>query len=147
MEWLRLDRWRGRGEHLEAACEIVALLDDSSRSQEILDIARPEAEHGELEALAYFADRLEGRMASQAGDAQRAAECLERSAEGFARLGAPWEEAWSRLLLVESTAELGPDPETEAQLSLALPTFERLGSIGEIERAKALLDRLKSPSV
>lgn len=117
------------------------------RSEQILDLVRAEAEHGELEALRHFADRFEGRMALEAGDLPRAAECLELSAEGFARLGAPWEEAWSRLLLVESTAELGPDPETEAQLSLALPTFERLGSIGEIERAKALLDRLKSPSV
>ncbi|MDQ3964756.1 MAG: AAA family ATPase, partial [Actinomycetota bacterium] len=47
MAWLRLDRWRGRGEHLEAACEIVILLDDPDRCDEILDVARAEAEHGE----------------------------------------------------------------------------------------------------
>ncbi|HEV3472761.1 MAG TPA: AAA family ATPase, partial [Actinomycetota bacterium] len=146
MAWLRLDRWRGRGEHLEAACEIVILIDDVDRCEEILELARVEAEHGELEALCYFADRLEGRMASGPDDLPRARARLERSAEGFARLGAPWEEAWSRLLLAETYAELGLDFDTEAQLTLALPTFERLGSVAEIERARALLTRLKRPA-
>jgi hypothetical protein len=142
MAWLRLDRWRGRGEHLEAACEIVILLDDPGRSEVILELARTEAEHGELEALRHFADRLEGRMASKAGDFQRAVDCLERSADGFASLSAPWEESWSRLLLAEIDAELGLGAETEAQLSRALPTFERLGSVAELERARALLARV-----
>lgn len=144
MEWLRLDRWRGRGEHLEAACEIVILLDDPDRCDEILELARAEADHGELGALRYFADRLAGRMASGPGDFPRARDCLERSAEGFARLGAPWEEAWSRLLLAEASAEVGLDAESEAQLSRALPTFERLRSVGEIERAQTLLTGLKT---
>ncbi|MDQ3963665.1 MAG: hypothetical protein M3277_07120, partial [Actinomycetota bacterium] len=140
-----LDRWRGRGEHLEAACEIVILLDDPDRCDEILDVARAEAEHGELEALRYFADRLEGRMASGPGDLPRARDCLERSADGFARLGAPWEEAWSRLLLAEAIAELGPGADAETQLARALPIFERLRSVGEIERARSVLSRLTTP--
>lgn len=142
MGWLRLDRWRGRGEHLEAACEIAPLLDDRSRSEEVLEAARAEAEHGELEALHCFADRLEGRMAATKGDLGRAAGYLERSADGFVRLGAAWEEAWSRLLLAETNVELGLGVETETQLSRALTTFERLRSVQEIERARTLSSRL-----
>jgi len=57
---------------------------------------------------------------------------LRRSAEGFASLGAPWEEAWSRLLLAELTSDAG-------EAARALPVFERLGSVEEIDRASELL--------
>jgi len=57
---------------------------------------------------------------------------LRRSADGFASLGAPWEEAWSRLLLAELTSDVG-----EARQALAV--FERLGSVSEIESAQVLL--------
>ena len=86
--------------------------------------AREEAAACGLLALPFFADRLEGRMLGSA-------ELLRRSAEGFAELGAPWEEAWSRLLLAELTGEA-------ADLGGSLATFERRGSVAELDRVQAL---------
>jgi hypothetical protein len=86
-----------------------------------------------------FADRLEGRTAYAGGDALQAAELLSRSAEGFAALGASWEEAWSRLLLAEVVAN-GESRRAEQELAAALSVFERLGSVQETDRARALLE-------
>jgi hypothetical protein len=63
---------------------------------------------------------------------------LERSAAGFAALGAVWQEAWSRLLIAE--AVISDDPRrAQEELASALPVFERLGSVLETEQARALL--------
>jgi hypothetical protein len=100
--------------------------------------ARDEAQVGQQLTLPLFADRLEGRAAGAAGDVVKAARLLERSAEGFAALEAVWEEAWSRLLLAQLVA--GSDAQrAEQELARALPVFERLGSVGEVEHARALL--------
>jgi hypothetical protein len=79
---------------LETLCEIAGLRDDWDGAHELVAQARAEAEHGELLALRFYADRLEGRAAASVP-------LLRRSAEGFAALGARWEEARSRLLLAE----------------------------------------------
>jgi tetratricopeptide (TPR) repeat protein len=117
---------------LEAYTDLVSVEDDRERAAAILERAGLETELGELEGLPCFADRLAGRLAAADGERDRAIELLRRSADGFAGVGAPWEEAWSRLLLAEIAGD-----RTEAEDSLA--TFERLGSIGEIERAQAFL--------
>jgi class 3 adenylate cyclase len=109
---------------LEALCEVVGEQQDSDAAQTILARAREEATEGELLALPCFADRLEGRMN---GDP----ELLRRSAEGFAALGALWEEAWSRLLLAELTGDAD-------EAARGLPVFEQLGSVQELERARRL---------
>ncbi|MGH3102667.1 MAG: LuxR family transcriptional regulator, partial [Gaiellaceae bacterium] len=85
-----------------------------------------------------YADRLEGRAAAAAGDVERATELLRRSAEGFAALGARWEEAWSRLLVAEVIVG-GEARQAERELAAALPVFEQLGSVREAERVRALL--------
>jgi class 3 adenylate cyclase len=110
---------------VEALCEVVGEQQDWDTAPTILARAREEAAEGELLALPCFADRLEGRMN---GDP----ELLRRSAEGFASLGAPWEEAWSRLLLAELTGDAD-------EAGRASPVFEQLGSVQELERAKKLL--------
>jgi hypothetical protein len=110
---------------LEALCEVVAEQKDWDSAEAILARAREEAAECELLALPCFADRLEGRM-------HNTPELLVRSAEGFASLGAVWEEAWSRLLLAELTSDAG-------EAARALPVFERLGSVREIDRAQRLL--------
>jgi tetratricopeptide (TPR) repeat protein len=109
---------------LEALCEVAAGGggDEAART---IDLARTEAAECGLLALPFHADRLEGRLRSDP-------ELLRRSADGFASLGAPWEEAWSRLLLAELTSDAG-------EARRALEVFERLGSVSEIERAQALL--------
>jgi len=118
--------WTGRGEGsaplLEALCEVSAAAEDWEDAEWTLRLARGEAEECRLLALPYFADRLEGRLAAAADRDSEASELLRRSAEGFRGLGAPWEEAWSRLQF----AEAGREPE---QAFAALATFERLGSV------------------
>src|SRR5262249_55055921 len=100
--------------------------------------AREEAALGEQLALPLLADRLEGRAAGAFGDVAAAGELLERSAEGFAAIGARWEEAWSRLLLAEAVAGAAGE-RAERALAAALPVFEELASVREAERAPALL--------
>ncbi|HXV57384.1 MAG TPA: hypothetical protein VD704_05905, partial [Gaiellaceae bacterium] len=129
------------GVTLEALTEIVAARERWDEAPDLAAAAREEAEAGELLSLPLVADRLEGRAAAVREDLPRAAELLARSAAGFAALEAPWEEAWSRLLLAE--ALLGADPPVaERELKAALPVFERLGSVRETERARAALEAL-----
>jgi len=123
---------------LEALCELAAARGDWEEATALAAAAREEAAWGELLALPLFADRLEGRAAAASGDAARASELLARSAEGFAKLEARWEEALSRLLLAE--ALLGSDAGgAQRELTSALPVFEALRSAREAERARALL--------
>jgi class 3 adenylate cyclase/DNA-binding SARP family transcriptional activator len=119
-------------------CEIAAARADWAEVPRLAADARGEAEECGLLALPLVVDRLEGRAASAAGDAERAAFLLGRSADGFRELEAPWEEAWSRLLLGEA---LLPHDRgvAEADLAEALATFERLGSVREAERARTAL--------
>jgi tetratricopeptide (TPR) repeat protein len=110
---------------LEALCEHAAAAEDWEQARVLVQRAREESETTGLLALPSFADRLDGQM-------QRDPSLLRRSAEGFARLGAPWEEAWSRLQLAELTGKA-------ADLGNAVETFERLGSRKELERARAVV--------
>src|SRR5581483_4526928 len=128
----------GAGAALEALCEIAAAGGRWDEAERLTAAARAEAGTGELLALPPVADRLEGRAAGARGDAAEAARLLGRSAEGFAAIGARWEEAWSRLLLGEAVASLD-GARAERELAAALPVFERLGSVREAERARALL--------
>jgi len=131
-------RTAGSGLTLEMLCEVVAMRGDWDEAVRVVAAAREEAKVGEQIALPLYADRLEGRAAAAAGDAARAAELLRRSADGFAVLGAQWEEAWSRLLLAEVI--VGSDRErAEREVAAALPVFEHLRSVRELRRARALL--------
>jgi hypothetical protein len=122
----------------EALCEIVAAEEDWGAASDVLAAARRQAELSEVVALPLFADRLEGRRAAAEGDFTEAARLLKHSAEGFAELGAVWEEAWSRELLAEVLVELGDDGDARSHRDAARIAFERLGSVVERERAIAL---------
>ncbi len=125
------------GVTLEALCEIAALRERWEEAPGLVAAAREEAENAEDPSLRLFADRLDGRAAGVRGDVAHAANLLARSADGFAGLVAPWEEAWSRLLLAEVVARSDPQ-RADRELAVALPVFERLGSVQEAERARAL---------
>jgi DNA-binding SARP family transcriptional activator len=86
---------------LEARCEIAAARERWDEAPELVAAAREEASVGEQLSLPLFADRLEGLAAAAAGDMAQAAELLGRSAEGFAAIGARWEESRSRLMLAD----------------------------------------------
>jgi len=123
---------------LEFLCETTAARQRWEDAAGLVAAARAAAETGEQLSLPLYADRLEGRAAAAAGDTARAGELMRRSAEGFSALGARWEEAWSRLLVAEVLGG-SEAPQAERELAAALPVFEQLGSVREIERARALL--------
>ena len=148
LEWASLDvSGFIRAEHLQSMCDTVAPAGDWGRAREVLSVARAEAASAEMGILGFFADRLEGRMAAATGDLEAALNHLGRAAEGFRSLQAPWEEAWSRLLLAESLDEGGMPREAERHLSRALPIFERLGSVAEIEAARSLFGRISNEEI
>lgn len=120
---------------LEALCEITAARGDWQEAAPLAARAREEAAWGELLSLPLFADRLEGRAAAATGDVDRGASLLRRSADGFGKLEAVWEEAFSRLLLADAL----DGQAAQQELAAALPVFERLGSVREADRARAVL--------
>jgi hypothetical protein len=126
------------GVTLEALCEIAALRGRWADAPELVAAARAEAAVGEQVSLPLFAARLEGRAAAATGDPARGAELLAGTVEGFAGLGARWEEAWSRLHLAETVGP-GDPARAERELAAALPVFEELRSVREVERARSLL--------
>jgi hypothetical protein len=121
-----------------ARCEIAAERAAWSEVPALATASREEAAKGELLALPLVVDRLEGRAAAAAGDAEAASLLLRRSADGFRELEAAWEEAWSRLLLGEVLLP-GDRSTAEPELAPALAVFERLGSVREIERSRSAL--------
>jgi class 3 adenylate cyclase len=126
------------GRFLEARCEIASLEGDVREAAELVAAARAEAEFGGQLALPLYADRLEAQAASAAEEPERATRLLAQSAAGFAALGAVWQAAWSRLLLAETVIRDDAQRARE-ELALALPVFERLGSVREDRRARELL--------
>ena len=128
----------GAGTTLQVLCEIVAAQGSWDDAPRIVAAARAEAEIGEQLSVPLHADRLEGRAAAAAGNAEQAVLLLRRSAAGFAELGARWEEAWSRLLLAEVLVD-SDSQEAGRELEPALSVFEELRSVREAERAHRLL--------
>jgi hypothetical protein len=126
--------------HLEAMCDVLARTDVVD-ARDVLALARREQARAGLAALSGFADRLEASIAAVSGDPVKAATLLGSAAQTFAGLRAPWEEAWSRLLLGEIQAPREPAA-AEPELSLALGIFERLGSTAEAERSDRALGEL-----
>ena len=130
---------RRLGVNLDGLCEVIAVRGDWQRAKEVVALARAEAEARGVLPLRYFADRLDGLLATASNEQERAESLLRRSAEGFAALGAPWEEAWSRLLVGEALTASCRSVDADQELSAALATFERLDSVRESERAVQLL--------
>jgi len=131
------------GTTLEALCEIAGARGRWDEAPRLVTAAREEAGVGEQLTLPPCADRLEGRAASAAGGVDEAARLLGRSAEGFAALGAAWEEAWSRLLLAEAVAARDR-ARAAREAAAALRVFERLGSVRETGRARTLAAGLEA---
>jgi hypothetical protein len=90
-----------------------------------------------------MADRLEGRAALAAGDADRAVELLARARDGLAGLGARWEAACTELPLAESLLQAGRRGEAAELLPAALALFDQLGSVLELARTRELLAKLR----
>lgn len=143
--WLRLEESLVRGVHMEAMCEVLADLEEWDAARDFIPLAREQVQLGEMLGLQFFVDRLEGRMASALGDAGQAAAALASSANGFANLRAPWEEAWSRLLLGELLLGEGDTAEAVTALATAQRAFQALGSVRERDRCAILQSSLGIP--
>ena len=148
LEWLVSGDVAGvtmtRSAILGARCEVVADLALWELADATLAESRAFAEQALLDALPLHADRLEGRAALARGDATGAVVALERARDGFAALGAGWEEALSSLWLAEALLARRDAPdEARASAVAAHETFDGLRSLRELEHARSLLARLE----
>jgi len=104
----------------------------------MLETMRRHAAGAGTPSVAVFADRLEGRAALAKGDAAAAVDSLERAVRGFGDLAAVWERAVTQVDLAGAFRAVGRDREAEAAAASAAATFEELGSIRELARARGL---------
>jgi hypothetical protein len=124
---------------LEARCDVVALLERWDLADETIGESRDFVELARVDALALYADRLEGAAALARGHGALAVEALTRAREGFAALSARWEEALSALWLAEALRVQGSHAEARATAEAASAVFDELRSVREHEHARSLL--------
>lgn len=122
-----------------ARCDLLADAGRWDEAEAFVKPARAWAELAGLEALPFFADRLEGRLLRSRGEDEAAIAAMERAAEGFHELDAPWEQAVTELHLAEALVGQGRD--AREPLERGLLVFERIGALREAETARALADR------
>ncbi len=84
------------------------------------------------------ADRWDGALAMESGDARAAAELLRASVAGYTAVGAEWDAAVSALDLAEALVAIGDRDSTAAVLATAAPALQRAGAVIELRRLDAL---------
>jgi class 3 adenylate cyclase/tetratricopeptide (TPR) repeat protein len=126
----------------ESRAELVAALGDWDEAAAHVTTMREHADHAGTVALVPFADRLEGRLRLAWDDPTAAATLLERSAERFAALPAPWERALSLVDLARALDALARVDEARTALDDAIATFTELRSVRDLERAREVRDAL-----
>jgi hypothetical protein len=133
--------WRVHANDLyEAEAELLAAADTWEEAPGLVEQMRRHVARTGTTALAAFADRLEGRAASAAGDAARAEASLRSAIERFDRLGTPWERALTEVDLAGLFASDGRDDEREAIIAPAIATFEGLRAVKDLAVARQVLD-------
>ena len=124
---------------------VAEILSATERWQEVpafIADERAYAKEARLVALPVHLDRLEGRAALAAGDADTGRDLLGRARDGFGRLGATWERARTELELAEALAGAGASQDGEAIADAAAADLERVGALLELDRLRALRLRL-----
>jgi len=134
-------REMGLGLILEAQCDVTAELGRFELADETIGDSRAFAARAQLEALPFYADRLDGRAALARGDVSRALEMLARARDGFVALGAPWEAAVAQVWLGEAQLAAGQAGDACRCATEAFEVFDELRSVRERELARSLLDR------
>ena len=134
-------REMGLGLILEAQCDVTAELGRLELADETVADSRAFAARAQLEALPFYADRLDGRAALARGDVSRALETLARAWDGFGALGAPWEAAVAQVWLGEAQLAAGQAGDARRCATEAFDVFDDLRSVRERELARSLLDR------
>jgi hypothetical protein len=131
----------GLGLILEAQCDVTAELGRLELADETVADSRAFAARAQLEALPFYADRLDGRAALARGDVSRALEMLAHAGDGFVALGAPWEAAVAQVWLGEAQLAAGQAGDARRCATEAFEVFDELRSVRERELARSLLDR------
>jgi tetratricopeptide (TPR) repeat protein len=130
-----------KGDALEAESELVAATGAWDGVGARVDDMRAHAEKTDARTVAAFADRLEGRAASAAGDAARAEASLRSAIERFERRETPWERALTEVDLAGVFASDGRDDQAQAIIAPALVTFEGLRAVKDLAVARQVLDQ------
>jgi class 3 adenylate cyclase/tetratricopeptide (TPR) repeat protein len=137
----RAPAWRVHGGDLsEAESELVAALGDAPRAAELSAAMRRDAEVNGTKSLVPFADRLDGRTALAGGEHDLAAAGLRSAADGFARLGCPWERALAEVDLARALRAAGRGDEAGSAAASAFATFEALGATADLAEARRRLE-------
>ncbi len=126
----------------EADAELLAASGAWDRAPALLADMREHAEAAPAPSVAAFADRLEGLVALEAGDVDRAVELLTAASAAFTELETPWERARTDLLLGKALHATGDVDAAREVLDRAGRTFEELRTPRRIEEVRALLAEL-----
>ena len=130
-----------RVRELEARSVLIVEEGTWDEAASVVEAARRHAEEARAIGLAFHADRLEGHLLRERGDAAAARMSFSRALEGFASLNARWEVAQTQLALAETLLDLGSPDEARPLLAEAEETFARLRVPRELARARALRER------
>ena len=128
--------------HDQAIAELLALSHRWVEVPAFVESSRSYAMEAGLLALPVHLDRLEGRSAIANEQLERGLEALEDAREGFAHLGATWERARTDLDLADALSASGRVEEARTKLGAAGPDLERAGALVELERLRALRERV-----
>jgi class 3 adenylate cyclase len=143
-EFRRIDRLpssHARPLMLQIWGEAMADADRFDGAGVLLETGRALARAGGLGALAAHLDALDGRVALASGDRAGAVEALRRARTDLDARGARWDVARIDLSLAEASLEDHPD-DGRVLLDDATREFARVGSVLELDRARALRRRL-----
>jgi class 3 adenylate cyclase/tetratricopeptide (TPR) repeat protein len=132
--------WRVHaGDAYESESELVHAIGDRDRAAALLPEMRRHAEETRAPSVLAFADRLEGRLATEEDDQPRAIERFAASIDRFEQLGVPWERALTMLDLGRAQLDAGRRDEARASLTRARDTFAQLGAVRDLAVAEELL--------
>ena len=93
---------------------------------------------GPAPILGPVADRFEARVALAAGEHLSAIDLFEAARKGFGALEVPYERALTELDLAAALRAATRDAEADDALAAAVDTFEMLGAVVALERARNL---------
>lgn len=122
---------------LELLVQVQLARGDHDGATETLERLTEFATDSPTDRTLASAEVAAGRVRAAVGD-NRASSHLQAALEGFSALELPLEAARARLALAEAVASKAPAAAL-AEARLALRTFERLGAVGDADRAARLL--------
>ncbi len=117
----------------------MPIADRWDRADDIVAEVVSAADDGDLVGVRLFADRLAGLARCHAGDIDAGVEILARARDGFLEHGATWEAARTDVAIAEALSDTGLDDGQRDRLANAVDLFERLGSVAELRRARAVI--------